>query len=390
MSNFDLVLFDDVQWRQLFPLTLSRPASEIRIGMSTISDKWKDALNYGAVFYHSEDYLQQRFQPTASTQVLLINGAVLPTPSVITAIKSLQEGELLKSESYNIAARIDQFQANSSIRDLLKGLKEIEISEVEILNHPEDILSYNDVWIDRDFRNIEVGTFGHIDAETKIIGPTEDIYIGKDAMVHAQSINTTNGPVYIGEDVLVMEGAMLRGPLVIHDLSVVKMGAKIYGKTSIGNRCKVGGEIKRAVIHCHSNKGHDGYLGDSVIGEWCNFGADSNNSNMKNTYGKVSLYDIDQDKKRRTEEQFLGLIMGDHCRCAINTQFNTGTVAAYFANIFGPPPATYIQPFQWGEDQVYQIDKAIEVTRLVYNRRSMEFTAGDEEIIRHLHQVYAQ
>ena len=388
MSNFDLVLFDDIQWEQLFPLTLSRPCSAIRIGMSTIAQKWSGAFDRPQVYYHAADYLRQRFTPSESSEVLLINGAVLPTVDLVEAIQNLPNGVLLKSGEVNVALKVDNYNSEDSLGDIFKGLSEQEMSAIEVLNYPEDILSLNDVWIERDFKREEVGTFGHIDAETKIIGSTDYIHIGAGATVHAQSINTTDGPVYIGKDVLIMEGAMLRGPLVISDGSVVKMGAKIYGKTSIGNLCKVGGEIKRAVIHCHSNKGHEGYLGDSVIGEWCNFGADSNNSNMKNTYGKVSLYDIANNQKRRTNEQFLGMIMGDHCRCAINTQFNTGTVAAYYANIFGSPPSTYIKPFQWGADEIYDLDKALAVVRLVYDRRQMDFTIGDEAIIRHIHQSY--
>jgi len=388
MSNFDLVLFDDIQWQQLFPLTLSRPTSAIRIGMSTIADKWKQKLGGKDVFYHTEDYLKQRFVPSSSSQVQLVNGAVLPAPDLISAIQDLPSGTLLKSGDINVALQTDFYNNEDSLEDILNEAPVQQIGSIELLNRPEDILRLNDIWIERDFQDTEGGILGHIDEDTKIIGSPDRIHIGIGATVHAQSINTTDGPVYIGKDVLVMEGAMLRGPLVIYDRSVIKMGAKIYGKTSIGNRCKVGGEVKRVVIHCHSNKGHDGYLGDSVIGEWCNLGADSNNSNMKNTYGKVNLYDIADGHRRRTEEQFLGLFMGDHCRCAINTQFNTGTVAAYFANIFGAPPSTYIKPFQWGEDKVYDLEKAIEVARTVYDRRSMQFTSGNEAIMRYLYQAY--
>ncbi len=390
MSNFDLVLFDDIQWKQLFPLTLSRPTSTIRIGMSTISDKWKQRLGYRQGFYHSAEFLRQKFAPSSSTQVLLVNGAALPTTELVSTIQDLQEGILLKSGDINVALKLNGYDHEYPLEEILNIESVQQIDAVELLDRPEDILRLNDIWIERDFQYEERGILGHIDEDTKIIGSPDRIHIGSGAMVHAQSINTTDGPVYIGNDVLVMEGAMLRGPLVIYDRSVIKMGAKIYGKTSIGNRCKIGGEVKRVVIHCHSNKGHDGYLGDSVIGEWCNFGADSNNSNMKNTYGKVNLYDIAADRKRRTNEQFLGLFMGDHCRCAINTQFNTGTVAAYFANIFGEPPSTYIKPFQWGEDTTYDIDKAIEVARLVYDRRAMDFTVEEEAIMRHIYQAYTQ
>ena len=390
MSNFDIVLFDDIQWKQLFPLTLSRPCSLIRVGTSTIADKWKQSLGNTHTYYHTADYLRERFKPSMASEALLVNGATLPTPDLVTAIQNLPKGVLLKSGEINVAFKLDDYNYEHALGDILSGLPTQQIDSVELLQYPEDILRLNDVWIERDFKREDIGILGHIDVDTKVIGSPEQIHIGAGAMVHAQSINTTDGPVYIGKDVLVMEGAMLRGPLVIHDRSVIKMGAKIYGKTSIGNRCKIGGEVKRAVIHCHSNKGHDGYLGDSVIGEWCNFGADSNNSNMKNTYGKVNLYDIAVGQKRKTDEQFLGMIMGDHCRCAINTQFNTGTVAAYFANIFGEPPSTYIKPFQWGEGGVYDLDKAIAVTRLVYERRAMSFTAGDETIIRHIFQAYAQ
>ena len=389
MSQLDLVLFDHREWGQLFPLTFTRPISELRIGITTIAQKWSSESGK-KVYYHSADYLAQKYTKSVAAQAIMINGAVLPTVELLERIRSLSLQDVLKCGETIVAFKTKDYGSECTIEDMIESLNVIEIDQIEVVEWPEDILRLNDIWIERDVNKMH-SRDDHVDlSNTIIIGPKEKIKIGSDARLYAYSMNTSDGPIHIGNNVIIMEGAMLRGPISVGDNSVIKMGAKLYGKTSIGPNCKVGGEIKRVVMYANSNKGHEGYLGDSVIGEWCNFGADSNNSNMKNTYGKVNLYNISAGQKRKTSEHFMGLIMGDHCRCAINTQFNTGTVASYFANIFGTPPSTYIKPFQWGEEGQSELAKALDIARIVHERRQYEFLDEDEAIIRFLYNRYCK
>ena len=382
-----IVLFDGPQWEQLQPLTLTRPTAALRVGMTTVADKWSRRFAM-EVCYHTKAYLRAKYLHTSQSRVLMINGALMPSTHLVQKLQSLKVNQGLIYKEQIVAMRCDAYDNSATAEDLLKKAECVELDDAEIISYPEDLLNLNDTWLFQDFELRARVNGQAAPSMTSLIGPSEGLYIHPDAQVYASSINSTDGPVYIDRGAIVMEGSMLRGPLYIGCNSVVKMGGKIYGKTSIGPRSKVGGEVKRVIMQGNSNKGHDGYLGDSVIGEWCNFGADTNISNMKNTYGKVKLYDMSRQRKRLTGETFLGLMMGDHCRCAINTSFNTGTVAAYFSNIFGGRPDSFIPPFSWGSDERYDIGKAIAVAKIVHNRRKIPFTTADESIIRHLYDQY--
>lgn len=383
-----IVLFDGVEWEQLFPLTLTRPVCEIIIGTSTIKNKWERLLGQ-TIEYHCAPYLQEKYNRTGESDVILINGAVLPDEELIQAIKALKYNEAISHQGKIIAAKTNDYHITLNLDDLRID-KNHDLSVLKIVNYPEDILRLNDEILSKEINGIiadrkqkDISQIAHI------IGNSDNLYIAENADINPCYLNVSNGPIYIDEGAIIMEGAMLRGPLYIGANSIIKMGSKIYGQTSIGPRCKIGGEVKRTVFFGNSNKGHEGFLGDSVIGEWCNFGADTNSSNMKNTYGLINLFDIANNRKRKTDQQFLGSIMGDHSKCAINTQFNTGTVIGVFANIFGSPPETYIPSFSWGNDAVYHIDKALEVVKTVYERRNKSLSISEESILRHIYTNYS-
>jgi UDP-N-acetylglucosamine diphosphorylase/glucosamine-1-phosphate N-acetyltransferase len=388
-----ITLFDGPQWISLFPLTLTRPTCQIRIGCLSIKEKWAMWLQQ-KIHVHTQKYLRSNFneEHPRDSGTLLINGSWLPTEVHVDHVKNLRPNQSLWKGTNLLALKVDQYSTDweyDNIHALADHTTEkVQIPEATIIEFPEDIFLQNGKEIHSDFHLLTKGRkSAPIDPSVSIVGDPSKLFVEEGVSMYHVIMNTTDGPIYIDKNATILEGSMMRGPLYIGESAVVKMGAKLYGETSIGPHCKVGGEIKRSVIQANSNKGHDGYLGDSVIGEWCNFGADTNTSNMKNTYGPINLWDIHKGEKRNTLEQFCGTIMGDHSRCAINTQFNTGTVVGVFANIFGAPPDTYVPSFSWGQQDRYDLDKAIAVAKIVYDRRRQPFTEADESILRHIYNM---
>lgn len=382
-----VILFDGPEWENLFPLTLTRPVGHIRIGISTICEKWEKFIKK-PIYLHTIQHLKGQYQCADDKESILINGSVLPSDNIYSKIKTLEINEAICHKGNVIALRVEKYDPDIDISQLIYTEKE-SLSEVSKINYPEDILNINDKLLSEEiYAHIQQHTSHELDPTIAVIGDKQQVYIENSVSISHCTLNVSHGPIYIAKNATIMEGAMLRGPLYIGTNSVIKMGAKIYGNTSIGPQCKIGGEVKRTIVIGNSNKGHEGFVGDSVIGEWCNFGADSNTSNMKNTYGKISLYDIARNKKRITNNQFLGLMMGDHSKCAINTQFNTGTVVGVFANIFGAPPLTYIPSFSWGKEQVYDINKALEVANIVYGRRNRQLSDSEKDVLKKIYQQY--
>lgn len=393
------VLFDGPYWESLFPLTLTRPVSLLRIGGLTIQEKWEYAFGrHGSVSIHTQPYLRPQFtSPKISYDqaTLLINGSILPNAFIVSKINNLQIGQSIWAGDLLVATYVKAYSKDwdhtTCTTEHGEGKINVNAESLDIIQYPEQIFLNNGAQIKADVAALTNTRYSQeIPQSVKTVGDAKKLFIEEGVNIQHAIINTESGPVYIGRGATILEGCLLRGPLYIGENAVVKMGAKIYGETTIGPNCKVGGEIKRAVLYANSSKGHDGYLGDSVVGEWCNFGADTNTSNMKNTYGHVQLWDIAHQAKRNTKEQFCGTIMGDHTRCAINTQFNTGTVTGVFANIFGPPPDTFIDSFSWGLSDQYNIDKAIEVAKIVYNRKGKELSLEEERILRHIHDQLQQ
>ncbi|HPJ46037.1 MAG TPA: GlmU family protein [Tenuifilaceae bacterium] len=380
------ILFDDSRREHLLPLTYTRPVSMIRVGILTIKEKWDIALATSC--YHlTTEYLQKKFpQPAEDGSCLLINGGVFPTDELTKAIHSLSPNQALISSGTLLAIKLESNpDADFSFKiETHPDLVTFGGQVVEIF-HPWDIFSLNGIAIELDFKMLTKGKKSQLISPTnKVLNP-ENIFIEEGASVECATLNANTGPIYIGKDAEVMEGSLIRGPFALCDHSTLKLGAKIYGPTTIGPHCKVGGEVNNSVIFGYTNKAHDGFLGNSVIGEWCNLGADTNNSNLKNNYAEVKLWCYAKKSFVNTGLQFCGLVMGDHSKCGINTMFNTGTVVGVSANIFGDGfPRNFIPSFSWGGAQgfsIYKIDKALETAQKVMERRNIELDNTEKEIL---------
>lgn len=374
-------LFDDAAWHTLLPLTFTRPVADLRIGILTIAEKWEKYLNARAG-YATSNYLQVKY-PSATGAQLFINGAVCPDEALLEAIHALEKGDALFVAGLLLAYKADAgFQHNNFQKTDFKP-KSYSNSFVRI-TYPEDIFKFNDAEIRKDFKLLTQGkTSVKLSATNTFLG--EDIFAEEGAQAECSTFNSLTGPIYIGANSQVWEGSHIRGSFALCHDSQVKMGSKIYGQTTIGPFSRVGGEINNAVIWGYSSKGHEGYLGNSVMGQWCNIGADSNNSNLKNNYAEVRLWDYTAGNFRKTGLQFCGLIMADHSKCGINTMFNTGTVAGVSANIFGAGfPRNFIPDFAWGGAQgfeVYSLNKMFETATKVYERRDLEFDQVEKDIL---------
>ncbi|TCD01085.1 putative sugar nucleotidyl transferase [Pedobacter psychroterrae] len=374
-------LFDDGAWQSLRPLSFTRPVADLRIGILTIAQKWEKHLNARSGFV-TVPYLAVKY-PAIDNAELFINGSICPDEHLTEAIMGLGKGEVLVKQGLSIAYKPETDEPISP--ELLTGLSVKEYSgEFIRIAMPEDLFKFNDAELKKDFKLITKGrTSVKLSNTNTFIG--DDIFAEEGAEAECATFNSKNGPIYLGENTQVWEGSHIRGSFALCHDSQVKMGAKIYGQTTIGPFSRVGGEINNAVIWGYSSKGHEGYLGNSVMGQWCNIGADSNNSNLKNNYAGVKLWDYSNEIFRETGLQFCGLIMADHAKCGINTMFNTGTVAGVSANVFGPGfPRNFIPDFAWGGAQgfeTYALHKMFETAVKVYERRGLEFDEIERAIL---------
>ena len=323
--------------------------------------------------------------PEQGVSFVFINSSILPNQKLCDAISLLTDGQSLYKQGELIASKITLGQ--ESLEEAIQYTEEV----IQI-KHLWDIFSKNDAVLRQDFEQLTKGRQSdELSQSNTLIGPKNQLFIESGAKVEGAILNTSTGPIYIGKSAEVMEGALVRGALALCDNAVLKLGAKIYGATTIGPFSKVGGEVNNSVIQGYSNKGHDGFLGNSVIGEWCNLGADTNNSNLKNNYGEIDIYSFKEKGYVNSNLQFLGLIMGDHSKCGINTMFNTGTVIGVFANVFGSGfPPKYIPSFSWGGSEgfsTFKYDKALEVAERVMSRRQIELTLKDKTILKFIHET---
>jgi UDP-N-acetylglucosamine diphosphorylase/glucosamine-1-phosphate N-acetyltransferase len=379
----NIILFDDQYAANLLPFTFTRPVSELRLGILTIREKWErffvnDKVSFS---YLTKNYLQDKFACQSTNDNFYVNGALLPTEELVKAISGLEIGKGLMAGNKIIALRSDNFS--------LSDYSSIEFSgydnHTDFINFPWEIFSKNDQEIKADFKLITANKKSQVVSSTNQIIGSENIFIEEGAKVECSIINASTGPVYIGKNAEVMEGCIIRGPFALNEGAVLKMGAKIYGATTIGPGCKVGGEVSNSVFIANSNKAHDGFLGNSVIGEWCNLGADTNTSNLKNNYSNVKVWSYHERKMIDTGLLFCGLMMGDHSKCGINTMFNTGTVVGVSANIFGAGfPDKFLPSFTWGgtaESEKFLLDKAVALAATVMKRRGISMTPADEKIL---------
>ncbi len=379
------ILFDDSSWEQLLPLTFTRPVSEIRVGILTIREKWEKLLEEKTSTL-SQGYLAVKFPLKVEADNILINASLLPSPEIIDQLLQLKPNEALVTGDRMLVARIDNTKTMDFKAESLTGLKTLEItSACAFIDHPWHIFQLNGDEIQRDFTLITTGRKSAPLSKTMNIINPGNIFAEEGFKGEFATINASNGPVYLGKDSEIMEGSVVRGPFALCEHSTLKLSTKVYGPTTIGPNSKAGGEINNSVIFGNSNKGHDGFLGNSVLGEWCNIGADSNNSNLKNNYAIVKLWSYKEEKFINTGLQFCGLIMGDHSKCGINTMFNTGTVVGVNANIFGSGfPRNFIPSFSWGGAQgltTFTVPKAFEVAEKVMERRNMILDEKEKSIL---------
>ncbi|TXG35259.1 GlmU family protein [Seonamhaeicola maritimus] len=378
------ILFDGPSRNNLLPFTYTRPVADIRVGIFTIREKWETFLDTTTTTV-TEDYLSDKFPMVEMDENVMVNASYLPNLELVEMIKTLVEDQAIFKGEDVIA-----FFANKGQEDIdLNTYTALEFEgECLKIENTWDIFSKNGVAIQEDFELITKDRNSQPIPEMTVAFHSENIFIEEGAKLPLCSLNAENGPIYIGRNTEIMEGSMIRGPFALCDNAIVKMSSKIYGPTTIGPFSKVGGEIDNSVIFGYSSKGHDGFLGNSVLGEWCNLGADSNTSNLKNNYAEVRLWDYQTEGFAKTGLQFCGLMMGDHSKCGINTMFNTGTVVGVSANIFGSGfPRNFVPSFSWGGKSgftTFLTRKAFEVTKVVMQRRGVEFTNQEKEILEYV------
>ncbi len=371
----NIQLHDNNLHLRFAPLTLTRPVGNLRMGIFTNDERWKFFLSEAIITYKTESYLSMKY-PSSNLDVIEVNASVIPNEEMIAAIYHLSENEVLMIGE-NWLARI----GDASKRVEYKG--EIPV----IISERWHLYEKNREVLVADFKLITAGrTSEELSTTNLVIGDENLIFLEEGAVVEGAILNTKTGPIYIAKDAEIMEGSIVRGPLAMNEHSALKLGTKIYGAVTLGPHCKVGGEVNNAVFQAYSNKGHDGFLGNSLIGEWCNLGADTNTSNLKNNYGLVRTYSYETKKEEVTDIQFMGVCMGDHSKCGINTMFNTAAVVGVSANIFGSGfPAKFIDSFSWGGAdgiESFKFEKAIEYCNNMMQRRDLQLTEDEIQILK--------
>ena len=381
------ILSDGIHREALFPFTFTRPVAEIRVGILTIREKWEKCLNV-SVSVKTEDYLSTKFPLKTSSENVVINASYLPNLDLVKAIQKLQLGEALMDGDTCIAYGTGTVETVFDVSNYTiisyqpKGLT---------IKNTWDIFSKNGEALQSDYDILATGRKSQPISNTNQVVNPENIFLEEGAKVEFSILNASTGPIYVGKNAEIMEGCIIRGGFALCEGAIVKMGAKIYGPTTAGPYCKLGGEVNNSVLFAYSNKGHEGFLGNSVLGEWCNLGADTNTSNMKNNYAPVRLWSYQTEGFARTGLQFCGLMMGDHSKCGINTMFNTGTVVGVSANIFGSGyPRNFIPSFSWGGASgftAFKTNKAFEVAEAMMKRRNVEFTETEAQILEHVFEL---
>ncbi|RRB04860.1 GlmU family protein [Larkinella rosea] len=390
---YNLILFDDPTIRTaLLPFTFTRPVSEIRIGICTITEKWAQQLQTKPSFL-TELYLQIKYPRLVTQDGFFVNGAICPTKSLINALNGLKPGVgLVTPDGLLVALRSEKLL--SSVPSVADADTVAVFDEpLTIIRNLPDLFANNAEQIRADFERLTAGRTSQAitDPHTRCYAP-ENIFVEEGAVIRAAVLNAENGPIYVGKNAMIQEGTVMLGPFALCDHATVNWGGKMRSNTTIGPYTKVGGEISNSVFFGYSNKGHDGFLGNSVIGEWCNLGANTNNSNLKNDYTNVSLYSYATGQFENTGRLFCGLMMGDYTKVGISTMFNTGTVVGVNGNVFGAGfQPKYIPSFSWGGGAEgftnYRLEKALQVARETIGRRGRVFDEVEETILREVHRM---
>ena len=378
------ILFDGPARTALLPFTFTRPVADILIGILTIRQKWEMYLGSTTTTL-TEEYLSEKYPMVEMEQNVMINASFLPNPTLVEMIQGLKSNQAIFKGDEVIAFFTNDEQ------------EQVDFDTYEIIDYSEDCLTVQNTWdifakndaaLRADFELLtEDRKSQPIPKSVNVIAP-ENIFIEEGAKLEFVTLNASTGPIYIGKDAEIMEGSVIRGPFALCEGAGVKLASKVYGATTVGPYSKIGGEVNNSVLFAYSNKGHDGFLGNSVLGEWCNIGADSNNSNLKNNYEEVKLWSYETEGFAKTGLQFCGLMMGDHSKCGINTMFNTGTVVGVSANIFGSGfPRNFVPSFSWGGAggfTTYTTSKAFATAKLVMSRRNVEFDGKEQAILEHV------
>ena len=378
------ILFDGPARTALLPFTFTRPVADILIGILTIRQKWEMYLGSTTTTL-TEEYLSEKYPMVEMEQNIMINASFLPNPTLVEMIQGLKSNQAIFKGDEVIAFFTNDEQ------------EQVDFDTYEIIDYSEDCLTVQNTWdifakndtaLRADFELVTQDRKSQpIPKSVNVIAP-ENIFIEEGAKLEFVTLNASTGPIYIGKDAEIMEGSVIRGPFALCEGAGVKLASKVYGATTVGPYSKIGGEVNNSVLFAYSNKGHDGFLGNSVLGEWCNIGADSNNSNLKNNYEEVKLWSYETEGFAKTGLQFCGLMMGDHSKCGINTMFNTGTVVGVSANIFGSGfPRNFVPSFSWGGAAgftTYTTSKAFATAKLVMSRRNVEFDEKEQAILEHV------
>ena len=381
------ILFDGTVRTALLPFTFTRPVADIRIGILTIREKWEKYLGSTTTTL-TEEYLSEKYPMVELEENVMINASFLPNEILSEMISNLE---------FNQAV----FKGDEVIAFFTKdSQEEVDFDSYEIIEFEGDCLTVENTWdifakndaaIREDFELLTNDRISQtIPKSVNRIAP-ENIFIEEGAKLEFVTLNASTGPIYIGKNAEIMEGSVIRGPFALCESGRVKLASKVYGATTVGPHSVIGGEVNNSVLFSYSNKGHDGFLGNSVLGEWCNIGADSNNSNLKNNYEEVKLWSYETENFAKTGLQFCGLMMGDHSKCGINTMFNTGTVVGVSTNIFGAGfPRNFVPSFSWGGAagfSTYITKKAFETARIVMSRRNVDFDEKEAQILEHVFEL---
>ena len=377
------ILFDGPHRNALLPFTFTRPVADIRVGILTIREKWEKHLGSTTTSI-TEEYLSDKWPMVEMENNVMINASFLPNEILVEMIKNLELNQAI-------------FQDEEVVAFYAKEGEEVDFDSFEVIEFTEecikientwDIFQKNDVAIREDFELLTEDRYSQpIPKSVNVLSP-ENIFIEEGAKLEFVTLNASTGPIYIGKNAEIMEGSVIRGPFALCESGRVKLATKVYGATTVGPHSVIGGEVNNSVLFGYSNKGHDGFLGNAVLGEWCNIGADSNNSNLKNNYEEVKLWSYETENFAKTGLQFCGLMMGDHSKCGINTMFNTGTVVGVSTNIFGAGfPRNFVPSFSWGGASgftTYLTKKAFDTAKIVMARRNVEFSEEDAKILEHV------
>jgi UDP-N-acetylglucosamine diphosphorylase/glucosamine-1-phosphate N-acetyltransferase len=377
------ILFDGPHRSALLPFTFTRPVADIRVGILTIREKWEKHLGSTSTSI-TEDYLSEKWPMVEMENNVMINASYLPNDILVAMIKNLEHNQAI-------------FQEEEVVAFYAKEGEEVDFDSFEVIEFSNDCIKIENTWdifqkneeaIREDFELLTEDRFSQpIPKSVNVIAP-ENIFIEEGAKLEFVTLNASTGPIYIGKNAEIMEGSVIRGPFALCESGRVKLATKVYGATTVGPHSVIGGEVNNSVLFGYSNKGHDGFLGNAVLGEWCNIGADSNNSNLKNNYEEVKLWSYETENFAKTGLQFCGLMMGDHSKCGINTMFNTGTVVGVSTNIFGAGfPRNFVPSFSWGGASgftTYLTKKAFETAKIVMARRNVEFSEEDAKILEHV------